>query len=191
MSNLSLSSDTFNLFPAAPASFLLRFERMPYLSFVVQEVALPGISAVAPQVALPGVNVRYQPDRLTYEPLQVTFLVDEEFRVHRELHQWLAGMTGRDDRSTLTAAFVNDQAEFVWGTGPATSGKRLAETSRTTAGLTIVNESKIPILRVLFYNLYPTAVGPVQFSVTVDPLTTLTSTATFEYDFYSIVEIRR
>lgn len=169
----------------------MRFERMPYLSFVVQDVTLPGISATTAQVGLPGLTARFQPDRLTYESLQVTFLVDEEFRVHRELHQWLAGMTGREDRSSVTASFVNDQAEFVWGGGPAIGSARLATSSRTTAGLTIVNESKIPILRVLFYNLYPTAVGPVNFSVTVDPLTTLTSTATFEYDFYSIVEIRR
>ena len=191
MSNLSLSSDTFNLFPAAPASFLMRFERMPYLSFVVQEATLPGISAATAQVGIPGMTVRYQPDRLVYEPLQVTFLVDEEFRVHRELHQWLAGMTGREDRSSVTAQFVNDQAEFIWGAGPAAGSIRHAATSRTTAGLTIVNESKIPLLRVLFYNLYPTAVGPVNFSVTVDPLTTLTATATFEYDFYTLVEIRR
>ena len=61
----------------------------------------------------------------------------------------------------------------------------------THAGLTIVNGSKVPILRVLFYNVHVVQLGPVQFSVTaVDTLPTITSTATFEYDFYSIMDIK-
>ena len=189
MSNISLSSATFNLFEAAPANHIMRFERMPYTSFMVQEVNLPGITTTAAQVGLPGLTVKHAPDRLNYEQLQVTFLVDEEFTVHRELHRWMVGMTGREDRSTLTAQFVRDQADYAWGeTGPS---RALATTSRTTAGLTIVNGARNPILRVLFFNVYPVALGPVAFSVTADPTTVLQSTATFEYDFYTLVEIRQ
>lgn len=190
MSNLSLSNDTFNLFEASPANHIMRFERMPYLSFMVQDVNLPGISATSAQVGLPGLTVKHAADRLTYEQLQVTFLVDEEFMVHRELQRWMAGMTGREDRSTLTAQFVRDQAEFSWGDS-ASPSRTLASATRTTAGLTIVNGAKNPILRVLFFNLYPVAVGPVQFSVTADPTTVLQSTATFDYDFYTFIEIRQ
>lgn len=192
MSSISLSSDTFNLFPLAPASHILRLERMPFTSFVTQEVNLPGVSATPARVAAPGLVVRHAPDRLTYDPLTVTFLVDEELKTHRELHSWLIGMTGGEDRSRLTASFVDNQASFQWGDARGNSqADKLARASTTTAGLTIINEAKIPILRVMFHNLYITSLGPIQFSVTVDPLTTLTSTATFEYDFYSIVEIKR
>lgn len=192
MSNIALSSDTFNLFPLAPASHILKLERMPFTTFVTQEVNLPGVSATPARVLAPGLAVRHAADRLTYDPLTVTFLVDEELKTHRELHSWLIGMTGGEDRSHVTATFINDQANLEWSDARSkTPNDRLARSSATTAGLTIVNESKIPILRVIFHNVYITALGPIQFSVTVDPLTTLTSTATFEYDYYTIVEIRR
>ena len=190
MSTLSLSTDTFNLFPASPASHILRFERMPFLSFTVQEVSLPGVSANPARVARSGVGALFAPDKLTYEPLSVTFLVDEELRVHQEVHRWMSGMTGREDRTRLTATFRDEQAEYVWGAGSDPS-EYLATVSRTHAGLTIVNEAKIPLLRILFYNAYPINIGPIQYSVTQDPDTVLTSTATFEYDYYSIVDIRR
>lgn len=191
MSTLSLSADTFNLFPAAPASHIINFARMPFTSFVVQEVNLPGVSATIARVGAPGLAVRHAADRLVYEPLTISFLVDEEFRTHRELHSWLIGMTGGEDRSRLTAQFINDQADFFWNDPGLTQTERLARASSTTAGLTILNEAKIPLLRVLFHNVFITSLGGVQFSVIADPINILTSTATFEYDYYTIVEIRR
>jgi chorismate mutase len=188
MSELTLTTDTYNLFPAAPASHIMRFERMPFLSFTIQEVNLPEISATPAQVQSPGFAVKFAPDRLQYGPLQVTFMIDEEFRVHQELHAWLAGVTGREDRSVITARFMEDQGDVVWQ-GGANKPRTYESTAKTVAGLTIVNEAKIPLLRVLFFNVYPTSVGSVQFSVTADPKTVMTSTASFDYDFYTIVKI--
>lgn len=189
MSNLSLS-DSFNLFPANPASHIIRFERMPETSFVVQEVNLPGVSANPAKINAPGLVVRHGPDRLNYEPLTVSFVVDEEFRTHRELHRWLVGMTGGEDRTLLTHEFLQTHRDYIWPDNSSVS-QRFSQLQSTTAGLTIVNEAKIPLLRVVFYNLYVTSLGPVQFSITQDPINVMSSTATFEYDFYSIVEIRR
>lgn len=189
MNSLSLSG-SFNLFPAAPFSHIIQFERMPETTFVVQEVNLPGVSATPARVPAPGLVVRHGPDRLIYEPLTATFIIDEEFRAHRELHSWLIGMTGGEDRSFLTEEFLKQHQDYLWPDN-STRSQKFSQLQSTTAGLTIVNEAKIPLLRVVFYNLYITALGAVQFSITGDPMTVMTSTATFEYDFYTIVEIKR
>ena len=49
------------------------------------------------------------------------------------------------------------------------------------------------LLRVLFHNLYITSLGPLQFSTREqDTITsTLSCTATFDYDYYAVVEYRR
>lgn len=190
MSNISLPADTYNLFPANPANHVIRFARMPHLSFMIQEVNLPTITAAVPQVQTATRYSKFVPDRLNFDPLTVTFLVDEEYRVHRELYRWMWGMTGGTDRSTVVAEFVGEEATYIW---PGTSKPRdaLNVLSSTYAGLTIVNPAKIPILRILFYNLFITSLGGVQLTTTGNPEQPITATATFEYEFYTMVEIRR
>jgi hypothetical protein len=190
MSNISLPADTYNLFPANPANHMIRFARMPHLSFMVQEVNLPTITANVPQVQSGGRYSKFAPDRLNFEPLTVTFLVDEEYRVHRELYRWLWGVTGGVDRSTVVAEFIEDEIQYLWP-GVTNTNIALNTLAATYAGLTILNPAKIPILRVLFYNLYITSLGGVQFLTTGNPEQPLTATATFEYEFYTMMEIRR
>lgn len=190
MSNISLPADTYNLFPANPANHVIRFARMPHLSFMIQEVNLPTITAAVPQVQSGGRYSKFTPDRLTFDPLSVTFLIDEEYRVHRELYRWMWGMTGGVDRSVVTAEFIDDQVQYIWP-GVTKPNEALNALASTYAGLTIVNPAKIPILRILFYNLYITSLGGVQLITTGNPEQPITATATFEYDFYTMVEIRR
>lgn len=187
MSNIAIPAGTCNLFPASPTNSVMYFSRLPQLSFVLQDVALPGVSGVPARIAAPGLAMRMSADHLTYDPLNVTFMVDEEFRTHRELHRWLTGVTGGEDRTVLTQRFVDEQAQYMW----AEPGREFNRYASTNAGLTIVNGGKIPILRVLFYNVHLTAIGPVQFTTTTtDTNVPMTSTATFEYDWFSIYEIR-
>ena len=189
MSTLSIPSDTFNLFPADALSHVMQFARMPMTTFTVQEVSLPSVTARTATVGAPGLNIRHLPDRLTYDPLSVTFMMDEEFRAWRELYSWMYGMTGGPDRSVVTAEFIESQINFVY---PEKPGNRLDTAARTTAGLTILNAMKIPVLRFVFHNVYVTSLGQVQFSTTAtDSITPLTCQATFDYDYYSVVEIRR
>lgn len=190
MSSISITADTYNLFPASPANHVIRFERMPHLSFVVQEVNLPAVTTNIPRIQTGGPWSKFMPERLNFDPLAVTFIVDEEFRAYRELYSWLWGMTGGTDRSEITTEFINEQAQNTW-TNPRNKESALASSAQTSAGLTIVNGSKIPILRVLFYNVLLTGLGAIQFSTTSDTLPPITTTATFEYDFYTIVELRR
>lgn len=189
MSTLSIPSDAFNLFPADSISHVMQFARMPMTTYTLQEVTLPALTTRPATMTALGMNVRHLPDKLTYDPLTVSFLVDEEFRAWRELYSWLQGTTGGPDRSVVTAEFIGSQIDFVYPEKPAA---QLDATGRTTAGLTIINAAKIPMLRFVFHDVYITSLGQIQFSTTsVDPITPLTCQATFEYSYYSIVEIRR
>lgn len=190
MSDLSLPSDTFNLFPLDPTNHVMQFARMPMTTFVVQEVNLPGINAKPATMMGPGMNIHSLPDKLVYDPLTVTFMMDEELRAWRELYSWLLGTTGGYDRSTIVAEFIDQHINYVW---PEKAQHRLDQAGRTTAALTLINPAKIPMVRVMFNNLYITGLSAINFSTKeLDTISSTTScTATFEYDYYSVVEYRR
>lgn len=189
MSTISIPSDTFNLFPADSISHVMQFARLPMTTFTIQEVNLPAVTARTATVNTPGINTKHLPDRLTYDPLTISFLVDEEFRAWRELYSWMYGMVGGPDRSVVTADFIESQVNFVYPEKPTA---RLDKAARTTAGLTIINAAKIPMLRFVFHDVYITSLGQIQFATTsIDPITPLTCQATFEYSYYSIVQVRR
>lgn len=185
---LPSSVNTFNLFPASPMNHVMSFSRLPYLSFLLQEVTLPGIMSSPARMQAPGLIVRHAPDKIQYESLVVTFMIDEHFTAHREMHSWLSGMTGGEDRSVLTAKFMEDHYEFAWPT--ARKNEQFNALTSTEAGLTIVGVDRKPILRFLFHNLYITQLGTVRFSTTTtDTNIPLISTATFEYDYYTMVDV--
>lgn len=189
MSTLSLPADTFNLFPADPTHHVIQFTRMPFTTFLVQEVGLPAVNSQTAKIPSPGLVAKFVADKLNYDSLTITFMVDEEFKAWRELYGWLLGMTGTYDRSVLVADFIQNQFDYVQDTQPH---YRHAEASRTTAGLTIVNAAKVPMLRFIFHNLYITSLSEVRFDTrTTDTITPLTCSATFDYDYYSLVQIRR
>lgn len=190
MSNLSLPTDTFNLFPLDPTNHVMQFARMPMTTFVVQEVNLPAVSAKPAVVSGPGMSLHSAADKLVYEPLTATFMMDEEMRAWRELYAWLLGMTGGYDRSEIVAEFIDQHINYVW---PEKAQHRHDQAMRTTAALTIINPAKIPMMRVVFHNLYITSLSAISFSTKeMDTIsTTISCTATFEYDYYAIVEYRR
>jgi hypothetical protein len=190
MSNLSLPADTFNIFPLDPTNHVMQFSRLPMTTFVVQEVSLPGVTARPSTVNGPGMMIHHLADKLVYEPLTVTFMMDEELRAWRELYAWLLGATGGYDRSVIVAEFIDEQINYVW---PEKAQYRQDMAARTTAALTIINPAKIPMLRVVFNNLYITGLSALSFSTkeTDTISSTMSCTATFEYDWYSVVEYRR
>ena len=109
-------TDTLNLIPASPLDHTMAFSRMPALTLTLQEVSLPGVSAQLSRATGPGMVSYHHPDRLTYDPLNVTFLVDEQLLTHRELHKWLAASAGDADRTEVVARFVEDQQDYIWVT---------------------------------------------------------------------------
>lgn len=180
--------DTYNLFPASPLNHVLQISKFPNLSFVVQEVNLPGVETETVKMPIPGITMHQMPNKIKFGALNATFLVDEDFKAYREIFSWLNGVSGGPDRSVLTAEFVDTQARYAWP--DSTQLKTFGRASATHAGLTIVSGAKLPILRVLFYNVMPTTLGELKFSTTVTDNQTLKCDVSFDYDFFTIVDAR-
>ena len=87
---------------ASPTQFRFNIIKLPKVEYFCTAVNVPGISLGGTMsqatrfkdLPIPG-------DKLTYEPLTMTFLVDENLENFQEIHGWLVGL-----------GFPRDHAEF-------------------------------------------------------------------------------
>lgn len=190
MSDTAIATQPYNIFPAAGTNFAVHFSRMPELSFVAQEVILPTTSVTTAKQPVPGMVIHQAPDKIIYDALSVSFLIDEEYRAYRELYSWLVGITGAQDREKFVTGFLDSQANYLWTEG--NKRKQFGRASSSTIVVTIVNGAKIPILKYVFSNARIVSLSGLTLDTTIaDPNVPLKATAQFNFDFYEILEIRR
>ena len=87
---------------ASPTQFKFSILKLPKVEYFCTAVNIPGISlGGAPVQQTPFKDIPLPGDKLTYEPLQMTFMVDENLENFQEIHGWLVGL-----------GFPRDHSEF-------------------------------------------------------------------------------
>ena len=76
-----------------PTKFQLSFTRMPNITYFCQTFNLPGLSMSEIVQNTPFVDLYVHGDKAQYEPLDLTFMVDEDLRSWLEMHNWITGLT--------------------------------------------------------------------------------------------------
>ena len=88
----SLSRQPTKLDYASPTQFKFSILKLPKVEYFCTSVNVPGINLGDTVQATPLKNIPIPGDKLTYEPLQMTFLVDENLENFQEIHGWLVGL---------------------------------------------------------------------------------------------------
>ena len=68
-----------------PTKFLLTFTRIQTVQYFCQEVNLPGVSLGEVNRATPFLDMYSPGTKLSYEPLDITFTIDEELESGKNL----------------------------------------------------------------------------------------------------------
>ena len=135
-----------------------------------------------------------QGDDLTFDNLEISFIVDEKLTNYRELHQWLVGIGFPKARSQF-ASFKTENADAF-----PTNTQIKGETTRPgiatgtqamygDATLTVLTSKNNPIMEVRFSDLYPVSLSPLQFDQQLTDTTYLTASCTFTYKLYEMFTI--
>ena len=155
--------------------FVLTFPRISNTQYFCQEVNLPGVSTSEIVRPTPFVDLYIPGDKLVYEPLNITFIVDEDMNSWLEIHNWLRGMT-----------FPTDFEEYR-------NLKNLSPVSRNSPRpqysdgiLTVLTALNNPKLSVKFTDVFPVSLSAIQFNTTDADTPTMTATATFRYSWYDV-----
>ena len=99
----SLTEQPKNINPLADVQFKFDVAALPNTSFFIQTVNLPGIALEGATIATPQLqNFSRHTGVITYEPLSVTFMIDEYLKNWQEVYEWMIGDVSKYTSAVLT-----------------------------------------------------------------------------------------
>ena len=111
----TLTEQPKNINPLADVQFKFDVAALPNTSFFIQSVNLPGIALEAQAVAVPQLqNLSRHTGIITYETLNVTFMIDEYLKNWQEVYEWMIGEESKYTSAVLTilSSAMNATMEF-------------------------------------------------------------------------------
>lgn len=179
---------------ADPTKFKFSIQKLPKVEFFTTAANLPGINLGESIFPTPFKQVPVMGDDLTFDNLEIEFIVDAQLENYRELHQWLVGI-GFPKARTQFSSFRRDEAssfptvESVKGdvTNPGTPTGIQAMFGDAT--LTVMSAKNNPVMEVRFSDMYPVALSGLSFNQQEADVSYLTATATFTYKLYEMFTI--
>jgi hypothetical protein len=167
-----------NTNPLQPTKFLLTFDRIGAATYFCQSVNIPGVSVGQAPINFPSVTVYSPGNQITYNNLNVNFLVDEAVVSWQNLHDWFrsfASPDGTDERNLKTAL----QNEY----------KTQQKKQYSDATLTVLNNLNNPVIRVQFTNVFPVSLSDINFDTRMSADDMITADATFVYDEFKFIPV--
>ena len=164
--------------------FRFSIKRLPGVNYFCQGVSIPAVSIGAIESPTPFAAVPRPGDRIAYEPLQITFKVDEDLRNYFEIQKWIEGLGHPDELSqtrNLSQEIARTQMASTRPTGYYT-------TYMSDATLSILTSAKNLNRNIFFLDCFPVALTELSFASTVTTIEYLEATVTFRYRKYEIEE---
>ena len=190
----SLQRQPTELDYADPTKFAFKIMKLPTVEFFITQANIPGVNLGESIFPTPLKQIPMQGDDLTFDNLEISFLVDEKLTNYRELHQWLVGIGFPKARSQFSS-FKSENSD-VFPTGSQVKGETTSTGVATgtqsmfgDATLTVMTSKNNPIIEVRFSDLYPVSLSALQFDQQLTDTTYLTASCTFTYKLYEMFTI--
>ncbi len=162
--------------------FRLNFGAIPGVTYFCQSANLPGASVNEIPRYTPFVDLYSPGEKIIYDTLNITFLLDEDIRAWEQLHDWIRAMT-----------FPTDFKEYAnLSKLNSVSGYRSAVNLKpqlSDGSLTIFTNKNNPNIRINFKDLFPTTLGSVLFNAADTADNIQVADATFRFSYYNIERV--
>ena len=193
MSEGPLSRQPDKLDYLSPTQFRFGINQLPKVEFFTTAASIPGINMGEAIFPTPFKDIGIMGDKLTFENLEITFIVDEFLENYRSLHEWMSAIGFPKDRkqfrdfrsnisNTPSASINTPSTERV---GATTSANALF----SDANLIVLSNKNNPILQIDYQNIYPVALSAIQFSQDSTDVQYITASATFSYQIYGFTTL--
>ena len=158
-----------NINNLSPVGYRFSIENLPNTNWFITAVNIPGISLGEVNQPTPFMQTQVPGNDLVFDPLNVTFLVDEDLQNWREVFDWMNGL-----------GFPNEYAEYK---------TQKADQIYSDATLTILNSHMNANYRIILKDLFPTNISEISFDSASSDITPVQATATFRYLTYSYEKV--
>ena len=173
---------------ATGTQWRLAFNRLPKTTWFCTTANVPGITLGEAMFPTPMSDMFITGDKLTFETLNITFIVDEELQNYRELWDWITGIGFPVKHSEWEAALSKGDGAIRTFAAPDDDPrtKITFEESQlySDATLIVYNSKNIPKVEVKFKNMFPTSLSSLEYSQELTDVEYFKASATFRYLYY-------
>ena len=168
----------------SPVGFKLILTKTPKVDFLCQSANIPSISmgtAIQPSylkdIPVPG-------DKVLYDDLTVSFLVDEKMENYLAIHKWITGLGYPESRGQYNQLRKDDnRTDSIIGDD---GDPRYFEFSDAT--LQVLNSNYRPSVLINFKDAFPVSLSTLDFDVTTRDYNYFTAEVTFKYTIFNITD---
>jgi len=180
---------------ASPIQFRFKMTKLPNVEFFVQSANIPSIALSELSMPTPLKDISMPGEKITYQPLEVSFLVDENLNNYKEIHDWITGIGFPEDHKQFSDLLATSSDRFSGSTastaavGSGTPAPLSEGGIYSDATLTVLNSKNIAKTEIRFQNVYPVSLGGLSYDIKASDVSYLQVSASFNYMYYDIVQI--
>lgn len=141
----------------------------PYLKYFCQTVSIPSVSTSPVGLATPFSITYRHGDKLAFEPLVITALVDEDMKIWEETYNWLKGLTRPSSSDEYLRKSLTDKTPLYFD-----------------GFLTVNTNANNPNIRFKFHNCHPVSIGAINFDTKTNADNVPTCDISFRYDIFEV-----
>mgnify|MGYP003679884046 CR=1 FL=1 len=176
---------------SSPTQFRFLINQLPKVQYFTTEANIPGISMGDGVFNTPLKDIPILGDKLTYEDLSISFIVDENLENYIEMHNWLTGIAFPKDRSQFST-FRSTTSNVK--TSTRGESKDIGDVRASTpelamfsdATMTILTNKNNPVVECRFADVFPTSLSGLTYSQNQSDVEYLTAAVNFKYKIYEI-----
>lgn len=153
---------------AFKTNFLLTFSRVPKVQYFLQDLIIPAINLGSIVQYTPRLDYPIPGDKLEYDPLTLSFLIDEDFDNIFEVYNWMMAL-----RNPIAGNELNEQTD-----------NDLAD-----ATIIVLNNNKEPKVKFTFIDCFPSSLDGALFDVSAEGDDPQVGNLVLDYSYYIMEKI--
>ena len=176
---------------ADPTKFKFQTTKLPRVEFNCIQANIPGITLTEIQQPTRLIPIKIPGNDLTFENLNITFIVDEDLTNYRSVHDWMAGLSQMDSDEKYRALISDGQDRM-----PRSQQNNSTDAGRVTSAtndgaiysdskLIILSARNTPLVEVTFQDCYPLSLSALEYNQNATDVEYLQATVSFGYKIHS------
>lgn len=163
-----------------PNSFKFVIHRLPNVEYFCQSANIPKLTLGSAMQPTPFVDIHHVGDKMEFDPLVITFIVDETMNNYMELYNWIIGLGFPKSHSQFASLVKNPSTTFLG------SDKMLESSVYSDASLFVLDSNNNPVIEVIFRDIFCSSLESIDFDLRIPTIDYFTGIATFNYKYYEI-----
>ena len=182
---------------ASPTQFRFSIIKLPKVEYFATAANIPGITLGQANQPTPLKDIPIPGDKLEYDNLNITFLVDENLENYREIHGWMTGLGFPKDTSQFRS-LQGASADRYPTTSDVGLNKELGSIKKAVqddgglysdATLFVLSSKNNANLEIRFRDIYPISLSGLDYNQQETDIQYLTASVTFAYKIYEFATV--